>query len=79
MKISLKKNTKNTPILAQFGHLAFPLKKTSNIPKLTKTLKLTQTTTVFTNFPTKEHKIFQIEAEAKRNQAQIYASTTSIR
>ena len=77
MKLSSKKNS---PIFSQFGRLTFPLKKTHNTPKLTTALKLTKTTTtVFTNYPTKEHKTFQIEAETKRNQAQIYASTTPIR
>jgi hypothetical protein len=76
MKLSHKKNS---PLFGQFGHLTFPLKKTHNTPKLTTALKLTKTTTVFTNYPTKEHKTFQIEAETKRNQAQTYASTTPIR
>jgi len=76
MKLSSKKNS---PIFGHFGRLTFPLKKTHNTPKLTTALKLTKTTTVFTNYPTKEHKTFQIEAETKRNQAQIYASTTPIR
>jgi hypothetical protein len=79
MKLTHKKNTTNMSVFTLFGHFTFPLKRNNNTRKVEKTLKLPQTTAFFIKYPTKENKALQIEAEKKRNQAQIYASTTPIR
>jgi len=76
MRLTHKKTTTNTSIIERFGHFTIPLKKTENIPKFKKTLNYTQTTSIAPNKSTKEIKGLQLEAEIRRNQAQIYASVT---